>query len=63
MISDLRYIDPASLSGGMQTRHILADIGTPEPVIDWILQTVRDQRIETKILQKELDQVHLDTAE
>ena len=29
MISDLRYVDPVSLSGEMQTRSILQNIGTP----------------------------------
>ena len=63
MISDLRYVDPASLSGEMQTRSILQNIGTPEPVIDWVLELVRDHRSETKDLEKELALAHMDMAE
>jgi hypothetical protein len=61
--TDLRYVDPASLSGEMQTRSILENIGTPSSVIDWVLDLVRDHHAETKALEKELAQVHLDMAE
>ena len=60
MISDLRYVDPASPSGEMQTRDILANIGTPGPVIDLVLDLVHDYRDECRPLEKELTQVHLD---
>lgn len=63
MIGDLRYIDPASLSGEMQTRSILSNIGTTAEVIDWVLDLCRDHRAETKALEKELAQIHLDMAE
>lgn len=63
MISDLRYVDPASVSGQMQTRSILRNIGTSDSVIDWVLDLVRDHREETQALEKELAQVHLDMAE
>ena len=63
MISDLRYVDPASLSGEMQTRSILQNIGTPDSVIDWVLDLVRDHREETRGLEKELALVHMDMNE
>ena len=63
MISDLRYVDPASLSGEMQTRSILQNIGTPDSVIDWVLDLVRHHREETRGLEKELSLVHMDMAE
>jgi hypothetical protein len=61
--TDLRFVDPASLSGEMQTRAILANIGTPDSVIDWVVDLVRDHREETRALERELAQVHLDMAE
>jgi hypothetical protein len=63
MISDLRYVDPASPIGGWQTRDILLNAGTPPPVIDWVLDLVKDHRAETRALERELAQVHLDRAE
>ena len=63
MISDLRYVDPASLSGEMQTRSILQNIGTPDSVIDWVLDLCRDHREETRGLEKELALVHMDMNE
>jgi hypothetical protein len=63
MISDLRYVDPASLAGEMQTRSILQNIGTHESVIDWVLDLVRDHRVKTRRLEKELSQVHMDMNE
>ena len=63
MIGDLRYVDPASRIGGTQTREILANIGTPEPVIDWVLETVRDSQEKRRALEKELARIHMDMAE
>lgn len=60
MIGDLRYVDPASLSGEMQTRSILQNIGTPDSVIDWVLGLVRNHREECQAYEKELAQVHMD---
>ena len=58
--SDLRYVDPASLTGEMQTRTILANIGTPNSVIDWIVDLVHNHRDEVRAYEKELAQVHMD---
>jgi hypothetical protein len=62
-ISDLRYIDPSSRVGEMQTRTILKAINTSDPVIDWVLDLVRAHAAETRALERELAQVHLDMAE
>lgn len=63
MISDLRYVDPASPTGEMQTRSILQNIGTSDTVIDWVLTLVRDHREETRGLKKELRLAHMDLNE
>lgn len=63
MISDLRYVDPATPSGGWQARDILLNAGTPPPVVDWVLDLVRDHAEETRSLERELAQVHMDMAE
>jgi hypothetical protein len=60
MISDLRYVDPATPSGGWQARDILLNAGTPPPVIDWVLELVRDKSEECQALERELYQVHMD---
>lgn len=62
-IGDLRFVDPASLPGGTQTRSILSSIGTPESVIDWILGLVRDHREEVRAYEKELKLIHMDMAQ
>ena len=63
-ISDLRYVDPAASSiGEMQTRDILNSIGTPESVIDWVLDLTRDYRETCQAYEKELAQVHMDRAQ
>ena len=63
MISDLRYVDPVSLAGEMQTRSILQNIGTPGSVIDWVLDLVKDERAKSKTLERELALVHMDMNE
>ena len=62
-ISDLRYVDPACPSGAMQTRDILKNIGADDSLIDWVIDLCRDHRTQTKALEKELAQVHMDMAE
>ena len=58
--ADLRYLDPATLSGEMQTRDILANIGTPSSVIDWVVDFVREQNEQTRALEKELHRALMD---
>ena len=60
MISDLRFVDPSTPTGGWQTREILANAGAPPPVIDWMLETVRDYSNQCRDLERELSQVHMD---
>jgi hypothetical protein len=62
-VSDLRYVDSASLSGEMQTRNILSAIGTPGSVVDWVMDLVRNHREACQAYEKELHQVHMDMAE
>ena len=58
--ADLRYLDPATLSGEMQTRDILANIGTPNSVIDWVVDFVREQNEQTRALERELHHALMD---
>ena len=60
MISDLRFVDPSTPTGGWQTRDILKNAGTPPPVIDWVLETVRNSQERVRSLERELAQVHMD---
>ena len=57
MIGDLRYVDPTSLTGANETRLILSNIGTPEPVIDWVLDTVREYNDRLRDTEKEVARV------
>jgi hypothetical protein len=63
MISDLRYVDPATLTGEWQTRDILLNAGAPPPVVDWVLDLVKDHREEVRGLEKELSLVMMDMAQ
>jgi hypothetical protein len=60
MISDLRFVDPATPSGEWQARDILLNAGTPPPVVDWVLDTVRESHDHVRALEQELYQVHMD---
>lgn len=63
MISDLRYVDPVSATGEIQTRDILSNIGTRQEVIDWVLETVRGERENARALERELHAVHMDLGQ
>lgn len=54
MISDLRFVDTHSPSGQMQTREILLNIGTSPSVVDWVLDTVREERSRSRELERRL---------
>ena len=63
MIGDLRYVDPTSLTGANETRSILSNAGTPGPVIDWVLDTVREYNDRLRDTEKEVAKIVMDMAE
>jgi hypothetical protein len=63
MISDLRFINPMSLSGEIETRSILQNSGASGELIDWVLDLCREERSRTQELEKELAQVQLNANE
>ena len=59
-VADLRFVDPTSLTGEMQIRNILAQNNTSTPVIDWVMETVRDLNARSLGLEKELHRALMD---